>query len=310
MKLDSKYLNEILDMSKTFIPQGKVADYIPELESVNPDLIGFSVIDLNGEEFNLGDYNHKFTIQSISKIIVLTSILMTNSLEKIKEKVTFEPTSDAFNSIKQLEIISTNRPLNPMINSGAIASVSMLEGDSYEEKFNNVLNLVRKLASNKNITFNEKVYQSEKATGSRNRALAYYMHSTGIIESDVDVEKLLDTYFKICSIEIDCKDLAKIARVYANKGISPISKERYFSKEVCKIVIATMSLCGMYDESGEIAITVGLPSKSGVGGGILSVVPNKMGIGIFGPALNEKGTSVAGIKILNMLSQAYDLSIY
>lgn len=308
--MDSKYLNEILDMSKTFIPQGKVADYIPELESVNPDLIGFSVIDLNGEEFNLGDYNHKFTIQSISKIIVLTSILMTNSLEKIKEKVTFEPTSDAFNSIKQLEIISTNRPLNPMINSGAIASVSMLEGDSYEEKFNNVLNLVRKLASNKSITFNEKVYQSEKATGSRNRALAYYMHSTGIIESDVDVEKLLDTYFKICSIEIDCKDLAKIARVYANKGISPISKERYFSKEVCKIVIATMSLCGMYDESGEVAITVGLPSKSGVGGGILSIVPNKMGIGIFGPSLNEKGTSVAGIKILNMLSEAYDLSIY
>lgn len=310
MKLDSKYLNEILDMSKTFIPQGKVADYIPELESVNPDLIGFSVIDLNGEEFNLGDYNHKFTIQSISKIIVLTSILMTNSLEKIKEKVTFEPTSDAFNSIKQLEIISTNRPLNPMINSGAIASVSMLKGDSYDEKFNNILNLVRKLSSNESITFNEKVYQSEKATGSRNRALAYYMHSTGIIERDVDVEKLLDTYFKICSIEIDCKDLAKIARVYANKGISPISNERYFSKEVCKIVIATMALCGMYDESGEVAITVGLPSKSGVGGGILSIVPNKMGIGIFGPSLNEKGTSVAGIKILNMLSEAYDLSIY
>lgn len=310
MNLESKYLKDILDQSKTFLPQGKVADYIPELNKVNPELLGFSLIDLKGEEFKFGDHNYKFTIQSISKIIVLTSILMTNSLEKIKEKVTFEPTSDAFNSIKQLEIISTNKPLNPMINSGAIVSISMLNGDDYEEKFNNVLNLIRKLSSNESITYNEKVYQSEKATGSRNRALAYYMHSTGIIEKDVDVEKLLDTYFKICSIEVDCTDLAKIATVYANSGVSPATNERYFPKEVCKIVVATMALCGMYDESGEVAITVGLPSKSGVGGGVLSVVPNKMGIGIFGPALNEKGTSVAGIKILNMLSEAYDLSIY
>lgn len=308
--MENEYLHTILNKSKTIVSQGKVADYIPELKTVNPDLLGFSIIDLNGEEFKLGNFNYKFTIQSISKIIVLTSILMTNSLEKIKEKVTFEPTSDAFNSIKQLEIISTNKPLNPMINSGAIVSISMLKGDSYEEKFNNVLSLVRKLSSNESITYNEKVYQSEKATGSRNRALAYYMHSTGIIEKDEDVEKLLDTYFKICSIEIDCTDLARIATVYANRGICPRIKERYFSKEVCKIVIATMALCGMYDESGEIAITVGLPSKSGVGGGILSVAPNRMGIGIFGPALNEKGTSIAGINILSMLSEEYDLSIY
>lgn len=308
--MEKEDLRSILDKSKTFVAQGKVADYIPELKRVNPDLLGYSIINLTGEEFHFGDYDYKFTIQSISKIIVLTSILMTNSLEKIKEKVTFEPTSDSFNSIKQLEIIASNKPLNPMINSGAIASVSMLEGDGYEEKFNKVLSLIRKLASNENITFNEKVYQSEKATGSRNRALAYYMHSTGIIESGVDVEKLLDTYFKICSIEIDCRDLARIATIYANRGISPKTGERYFSKEVCKKVVATMALCGMYDESGEVAITVGLPSKSGVGGGILSVVPHKMGIGIFGPALNEKGTSLAGINILNMLSEAYDLSIY
>ena len=130
-----------MNKSKKLIPKGKVADYIPELKRVNPELLGLSLINLNGEEFMLGDYNYQFTIQSISKIIVLTSILMTNSLEKIKEKVTLEPTSDAFNSIKQLEIISTNKPLNPMINSGAIVSVSMLEGETYEEKFNNVLSL-------------------------------------------------------------------------------------------------------------------------------------------------------------------------
>ena len=310
INIDNKNLKDILNKSKKLIPKGKVADYIPELKRVNPELLGLSLINLNGEEFMLGDYNYQFTIQSISKIIVLTSILMTNSLEKIKEKVTLEPTSDAFNSIKQLEIISTNKPLNPMINSGAIVSVSMLEGETYEEKFKNVLSLVRKLSCNENITYNDKVYQSEKVTGSRNRALAYYMQSTGIIEWDENVEKLLDTYFKVCSIEVNCTDLARIATIYANRGISPITKERYFSKEACKIVRATMALCGMYDESGEVAITGGLPSKSGVSGGILSVVPNKMGIGIFGPALNEKGTSVAGINILNMLSEEYDLSIY
>lgn len=308
--MDNNNLQSILDQSKILTSQGKVADYIPELRNVNADLLGLSVFNLDGEEFNIGDYNHKFTIQSVAKIIVLTSILMTNSLNKIKEKVSFEPTSDAFNSIKQLELITSNKPLNPMINSGAIASISMLKGETYDEKFNNVLSLVRKLSSNESITYSEKVYQSEKATGSRNRALAYYMHSTGIIDLNVDVEKLLDTYFKTCSIEVDCRDLAKIARVYANRGISPLTQERYFSEEISKIVVATMALCGMYDESGQVAITVGLPSKSGVGGGILSVVPNKMGIGIFGPALNKKGTSVAGINILAMLSEAYDLSIY
>lgn len=308
--LNNKELQNILDESKTLVTKGKAADYIPELKKVNPDLIGLALTNLNGEEFKLGDYDYKFTIQSISKVIVLTSILMTNPLDRIKDKVSFEPTSDSFNSIKQLEMIATNKPLNPMINSGAIASVSMLKGETNEDKFDNVLRLVRRLSSNESIGYNEKVFQSEKETGSRNRALAYYMHSTGIIDREVDVEELLNTYFKICSIEVDCVDLANIAAVYANKGISPITKEIFFSQEICKIVVATMSLCGMYDESGEIAITVGLPSKSGVGGGILSVVPNKIGIGIFGPALNKKGTSVAGINILKLLSKKYDLNIY
>lgn len=308
--LKQNELEIILDKSRSLISEGKPAEYIPELKKVSPELLGLAVFTLDGKDYKLGDFNHKFTIQSVSKVITLTSILMTNPLDKIKEKVSFEPTYDSFNSIKQLEMIATNKPLNPMINSGAIASISLLEGKTNEDKLNNVLDLIRKLSSNDSITYNERVYQSEKATGSRNRALAYYMHSTGIIDRNEEVEEILDTYFKICAIEVDCTDLARIAAVYANKGVSPYTNERYFSREACSISVATMALCGMYDESGEVAITVGLPSKSGVGGGILSVVPHKMGIGIFGPALNEKGTSIAGINMLKMISDKYELSIF
>ena len=209
-----------------------------------------------------------------------------------------------------LEIKNRHRPLNPFINAGAIACISMLKENTYQEKFDRIINFIKLLSLNENIDYDEEVYESERKTGSRNRALAYYMQSTGIIDKDVDIEKLLEVYFKICSIKVNCIDLSNIALIYANNGVNPFTKERYFSKEVSKIVVATMALCGMYDESGEIAVTVGIPSKSGVSGGILSVLPSKMGIGIYGPALNDKGTSVAGLKILESVSEKFDLSIY
>lgn len=308
--VDTKILEDILEKNKKEVNKGNVADYIPELKKVDPKLLGFCITDMNGKEYKFGDYDYKFTIQSISKIITLTCCLLDNSIGEIKEKVSFEPTANAFNSIVDLETKNSNKPLNPFINSGAIICVSLMKEKDFGGKFCRVLDLIRALSGNNNITYNKAVYESERATGSRNRSLAYYMQSTGIIGADVDLEKLLDTYFKICSIEINTLDLSRIALVFANDGVSPITNKRYFSKEIAKIVNATMSLCGMYNESGEVAVSAGVPSKSGVGGGILSVVPRKMGIGIFSPSLNKKGSSVAGVKVLEMISKEFDLSIY
>lgn len=308
--MNTKILEDILEKNKEEVNKGNVADYIPELKKVDPKLLGFCITDINGREYKFGDYDYKFTIQSISKIIILTCCLMDNSIDEIKEKVSFEPTSNAFNSIVDLEIKNSNKPLNPFINSGAITCVSLIKEKDFDEKFCRVLDFIRALSGNNAINCNKAVYESESATGSRNRSLAYYMKSTGIIDADVDLEKLLNTYFKICSIEISTVDLSKIALIFANDGVSPITNKRYFSKEIAKVVNATMALCGMYDESGEIAVSAGVPSKSGVGGGILSVVPKNMGIGIFGPSLNKKGSSVAGVKVLEMISKEFDLSIY
>lgn len=308
--MDKNILEDILQNNRKYIQLGEVATYIPQLAKANKEDLGLCIKDMNGDMYACGDYEKKFTIQSMSKVITFTSCLLDNSIEDVKKTVSFEPTSTAFNAIVDLEIKNRHRPLNPFINAGAIACISMLKENTYQEKFDRIINFIKLLSLNENIDYDEEVYESERKTGSRNRALAYYMQSTGIIDKDVDIEKLLEVYFKICSIKVNCIDLSNIALIYANNGVNPFTKERYFSKEVSKIVVATMALCGMYDESGEIAVTVGIPSKSGVSGGILSVLPSKMGIGIYGPALNDKGTSVAGLKILESVSEKFDLSIY
>ncbi len=247
-------------------------------------------------------------MQSISKVVTLMCTLQDNDFENILSKISFEPTADSFNSITNLEMKNLHKPLNPMINSGAIVAVSMIKGKTCDEKLNRVLSFLKKITNSPNIKINNNVYRSELATGSRNRSLAYYMKSTGIIKGEV--EDILKVYFKLCSIEVTCKDIGRIGAVLANDGIAPWSNERIASKEVCKTVKAVMATCGMYDASGDIAVTIGIPSKSGVGGGILASVPNKMGIGVFGPSLDAKGNSIAGIQLLKDLSFNLGLSIF
>ncbi|NME95292.1 glutaminase A [Clostridium cochlearium] len=301
-------IEKIIKECRKYTKQGEVASYIPELKKANKDALGIYIDKLDGNEFYAGDYETKFTIQSISKVISLIIAIMDNGMEKVLSKVGVEPSAYSFNSIVTLEVKNANKPLNPMINAGAIATVSLIKGDSPEEVIGKILDFTKKITGNKDIKVNEAVYQSEKRTGDRNRSLAYFMKGTGVIEKDV--EKVLDAYFQQCSIEVTCKDIAKIGSFLANDGVLPSTGERVVPKEVTRVVKAVMATCGMYDASGSFAVKVGIPSKSGVGGGIMATVPGKMGIGVVGPSLDEKGNSIAGIKVLEQLSEELDLSIF
>ena len=290
-----------------FTKNGKVASYIPELAKSNPNDLGVYLITLDGQEYFAGDCDKKFTMQSISKILSLMLSLIDNG-ESVFEKIGMEPTGDSFNSIVNLELKSIHKPFNPMINAGAIATTSMIKGSSTEEKIERILTLAKKLSHNPDIKINENVYLSEKATGDRNRSLAYFMKSYNVI--DGEVYDVLDVYFKQCSIDVTCKDIANMGCVLANDGVSTKTGERIVSKQICRIVKTIMSTCGLYDASGEFAVHIGIPAKSGVGGGILAAVPHKMGIGVYGPSLDEKGNSIGGIQILRELSEKLDLNIY
>jgi len=298
----------IIENNIEYTSQGNVATYIPELAKANPDDLGVCLITLDGQKYFAGDYSKKFTMQSISKILTLILSLMDNGENKVFEKVGMEPTGDSFNSIVDLELKNIHKPFNPMINAGAIATTSLLAGDTVDSKIERILNLAKKLSDNENIKINENVYLSEKLTGDRNRSIAYFMKSCNVIEGSV--EEILDVYFKQCSIEVDCRDIANIGCVLANDGISPKTGENIVPRHICRITKTLMSTCGLYDASGEFAVHIGIPAKSGVGGGIMAAVPKKMGIGVYGPALDEKGNSIAGIQILRELSEKLDLDIY
>lgn len=301
-------LETIIDNNRDYTKHGKVATYIPELSKADSNALGICVVTLDGEEHYAGDFETKFTMQSISKVITLMLALLDNGRERVFSKVDMEPTADTFNSIISLETRNPHKPLNPMINSGAIVTVSMIAGESPEHMFNRILKFTRKITGNPTIDFNEEIYQSEKATGHRNRSLAYFMKSTGVM--DQDAEEVLDVYFKQCSMEVTCKDIARIGAMLANDGTLPWSGEKVIPRGIAKIVKTIMVTCGMYDASGEFAVKVGVPGKSGVGGGILAAVPGSMGIGVVGPALDDKGNSIGGLRVLQELSREMDLSIF
>ncbi len=303
-----RILDTIIDKNRYWTKEGKIASYIPELSKANGEALGICVTTLDGEEFFAGDYETKFTIQSISKVVTLMLAIIDNGVDYVFTKIGMEPTEAAFNSIINLENNNDPKPLNPMINAGAIATVSLITGDTAEEKFNRILKFTRKITGNPDININENVYTSEKATGDRNRSLAYFMKSTGVIEGNV--EDVLDVYFRQCSMEVNCRDIARIGAMLANAGVIISNNERVISREATRIIKTIMVTCGMYDASGNFAVHIGIPAKSGVGGGIMAAVPRRMGIGVIGPSLDEKGNSIGGIKVLEELSRELDLSIF
>lgn len=301
-------LNTLVENNKKYGKEGKLAAYIPALLEANPNDLGIYIVDTRGKEYFAGDYNKKFTIQSISKVVSLILAIKDNGRENVFKKVDVEPTGMGFNSIVNLEASDTGKPYNPMINAGAIMTSSLIDGKDVEERLKKILDFLKLVTNNNDIYVNENVYLSEKETGSRNRALAYFMKSTGVL--DGDVEEILDLYFKQCSIELDARDLARFGVVLANDGVLPWNGKKVIPKDVCRIVKSIMVTCGMYDASGEFAVNVGIPAKSGVGGGIIATVPRQYGIGIYGPALDEKGNSIAGLKLIKDLSDELDLSIF
>lgn len=301
-------LEELVAKHQAATALGRLADYIPELTKANREALGICVIQSNGTTFSAGDCRTPFTIQSIVKPILLLQALLDNGIDSIRSRIGVEATGKPFDAINVSEQRLVSEHLNPMVNMGAIAICTMIQGKDYFHRFQRVLELTRILADNPNICLNEAVYQSEKKTGSKNRAMAYLLKSSGMIEDDV--EDVLDCYFRACSIQVDCQDLAKIASTLANHGSRLGTQERLFPAKYATYVNATLMTCGMYDGSGDFAVRVGVPAKSGVGGGIMAVVPTKMGIGIFSPALDEKGNSVAGIRLLEEFSHRLYLSVF
>ena len=255
------------------INTGAVASYIPELQKADPASFGIVLITVEGHVYQVGDSRQPFTIQSISKAITYGLALEDQGTEAVLSKVDVEPSGEAFNSIS-LEP-ETGRPKNPMINAGAIATVGLIEGNTPETKFSRMLNCYEKYLGHP-VIIDEDVYRSEKSTGHRNRAIAYLLRNSNIIEKDTD--DVLDVYFKQCSLLVTCEDLALIGATLANNGFNPLTGIRALQDRYVPAVLSVMSSCGMYDYSGAWIYEVGMPAKSGVGGGILAVLPGQFGL--------------------------------
>ena len=301
-------LEQLLEECRPYTRSGRLAAYIPELANADMGDFGAYILSSDGRSACAGDYNKCFTIRSIVKPILLLLALMDNGEEVVRSKVGVEATGKPFDAINVSDQALLSEHINPMVNMGAIAMCNLIKGDDYNDKFTRLLSLTRELACNPNIELNESVYRSEKMTGNKNRALAFMLKTYGMLTDEV--EDVLDLYFKACSISVSSKDLAHIGFALSNRGKVAGTYKRIFSHEYAHYVNAILMTCGMYDGSGDFAVRVGVPAKSGVGGGIMAVVPTRMGIGIYSPGLDDKGNSIAGIKLLEKLSKRLYLSIF
>lgn len=303
-------LQSLLDGCRSFTNDGHVATYIPELAKANPNDLGICVLYADGRHHHAGDYDKHFTMQSVVKPLLLLQALQDNGEEFVRSRVGVESTGKPFDAINVTDQALVRDHLNPMVNMGAIAMCSLIHGKSSEERFQRLLELTRSIADDPDISLDEDVYLSEKRTGNKNRALAFLLKSYGLITEEV--EDVLDVYFRACSIRVTACNLARIGLVLAGHGRDPITGKTFFSRRFATYVNAVLMTCGMYDGSGEFACNVGVPAKSGVGGGIMALVPGSMGmgIGIYSPALDSKGNSLAGCRLLEQLSRELDLSIF
>ena len=304
--MTQQHLEDVTEASCWAADKGKVASYIPKLAEADPHQLGVYLMDLQGRGVGAGDWHKRVTIQSIVKVAIFLQALADCPLDKLNQKISLNATAGGFNSIVELEERNHHKPLNPFINSGAIASLFLVNGEP-GERFDRVMELVKSMTAEQRLEVDEDVYLSEKEHGSRNRAIAYFMQSTGIIEGDV--EQLLDEYFRLCSLQVDCRDLACVGATLANGGVNPVTRRACALRQHCRTALAVMVSCGMYEQSGEFLVQTGVPAKSGVGGGIMASIPGRMGLGLIGPALNEAGNSSGGIELLTRLADELDLSI-
>ena len=299
-----RVLEDALEFGLRYIGEGKLADYIPALTKANPNHLGITVLTRDGVYHSVGDTEHSFTIQSVGKVLLLIYALVELGSETVFDRVGVEPSGDSFNSIVKLET-KQNYPLNPFINAGAIATMGLVLEKGLT--FDDFMGFLERLAG-RSLEIDETVYRSEQETGDLNRSLAYFMKSHEVIKGDM--EAVLDAYFRLCAILVTTKDLAHFGMVLANDGFDLITGEPIISSYEATLVKTIMVTCGMYDSSGEFAVKVGMPAKSGVSGGILSLSQGKVGVGVYSPALDEKGNSVCGVKALEFLSWSLNLHFF
>ena len=285
--------------------RGKVATYIPELAKADPSLFGIALVTADGQVYEIGDSRELFTIQSISKPFVYGFALEDHGVDYVLQKVGVEPTGEAFNSIVFDE--RRNRAFNPMVNAGAIATTALFKGSGHDRRLARLLGKFSDLAG-RTLEIDHAVYVSERTTGHRNRAIGYLELNYGMV--DEPVEEHLDLYFEQCSILVSALDLAAMAATLANNGVNPFTGKRALDERYVGNVLSIMHSCGMYDYAGEWSYRIGLPAKSGVGGGIIVVRPGQFGFGTFSAPLDDQGNSHRGIQVCEELSERFKLHMF
>jgi glutaminase len=288
------------------LDEGKNADYIPALAKVDPKLFGIAVVTVDGKVFRKGDVTSAFSIQSISKVFTLAAVLQTAGDEAVLEKVGVDATGQVFNSIVAIEQMK-GKEMNPFVNPGAIATTSLVEGKTPEERWARILGVHEAFAGRK-LEVDQEVYKSESETNERNRAIAVLMHAYGRLYSDPMVTT--DLYTRQCSISVTASDLAVMAATLANGGKNPVTGKQVIGQEHVRRILAVMATAGLYDDSGIWLYRVGLPAKSGVGGGIIAVAPGRFGIAVFSPPLDAAGNSVRAQKAIQDVAAALHANPY
>jgi glutaminase len=286
------------------VTDGALADYIPELATADPDRFGIALTSLRGRVYSAGDDRQAFTIQSSSKPFVYALALGELGMDVVERHVGFEPSGEPFNAIS-LDAV-TGRPDNPLVNAGAIVTTSLVPGADQDARFARIRAFLSACAG-RPLDVDERVFRSEHATGDRNRALAHLARSTGVLGAEV--EDATSVYFRQCALLVTARDLSVMAATLGGNGVNPVTGETVMHEEVARTTLAVMATCGMYDASGEWMVRVGLPAKSGVGGGIVAVKPGQFGVGVFSPRLDARGNSVRGVRVLERLSSAFDLHL-
>jgi glutaminase len=285
---------------------GAVADYIPELGKVNPSLYGIALVTTDGKVYAVGDADSLFSIQSISKVITMAEVMEEWDPAAVMDKLGVDATGLKFNSIVAIEL-QKGKEMNPLVNPGAIAAVSMISGATAEAKWAKILGAHEAFAG-RNLEVNYPVYRSESATNQRNQAIAMLMYAYGRLYSNPS--EATDIYTRQCSINVSAKDLAVMGASLANSGVNPMTKRRVMHAEYVPQVLSVMATAGLYDDSGQWLYTVGLPAKSGVGGGIVAVAPGKFGVAVFSPRVDPAGNSVRGKLAIAEIAKALNVDVF
>lgn len=289
------------------VREGKNADYIPALAKVDPNLFGIAVVLPTGEVYETGDIKSTFSIQSVSKPFTLALLIDEQGFDVVQKKIGVDATGLPFNSIIAIEQNEEHRAGNPLVNAGAISTVALLKATTPEERWTKVINNLSAFAGRK-LSVDETVYKSETATNMRNKSIAWLLRNYEVFQSDPEVA--LDVYTRQCSVSVTARDLAVMGATLANGGVNPITGQRVVKAETAERVLAVMATSGLYENSGTWAYDVGVPAKSGVGGGIVGVVPDRLAIGTFSPPLDDAGNSVRGQRAIAAVVEELDVGLY